>query len=343
MRITTCEMHTCGEPLRIVETGLPDINGNTIVDKVAFIRENCDDIRKFLMHEPRGHHDMFGTLRVEPDLPSADAAFVFMNNEGYTTMCGHAIIALGRYCVDNGIVEAEEPETLVNIQCPCGLIPTYVSSNKERSGRVRFHSVPSFVLQMDVSVRVPKIGVITVDISYGGAFYAFVSTDALGLTSKAVDALRAVEVGQAVTNAIKKLIKIEHPENEDLGFLAGTIIVDRTGLDTKNLLRQMAVFADHELDRSPCGSGTAAHIALLHAKGLLGVNCEKTFQSIVNDSKFVGRVIRKATCGLFDAVIAEVGGNAYYTGRSLFTSEDEDPLMTGFTSRPRMTAHTIET
>ncbi|XP_077968191.1 trans-L-3-hydroxyproline dehydratase-like [Styela clava] len=333
MHITTCEMHTCGEPLRIIETGFPNISGETILEKIAYIRENCDDIRKFLMHEPRGHHDMFGTLRVEPDLPNADAAFIFMHNEGYGTMCGHAIIALGRYCVDYNIVEAKEPETLVNIQCPCGLIPTYVSYGNGLSGRVRFQSVPSFVLKMDVNVNVPNIGMITVDISYGGVFYAFVSTDALGLTLKAGDALKAVEIGQAVLNATKKIVKVEHPENEDLGFLYGTIIYDRTELKSNDLIRQMIVFADRELDRSPCGSGTAAHIALIHAKGLLDVNCQKTFQSIVNDSKFTGKVVKKAKCGNFKAVIAEVSGNAYYTGKNLFTSEDKDPLKAGFTVR----------
>ncbi|XP_077968349.1 trans-L-3-hydroxyproline dehydratase-like [Styela clava] len=305
MHITTCEMHTCGEQLRIIETGFPNISGETILEKIAYIRENCDDIRKFLMHEPRGHHDMFGTLRVEPDLPNADAAFIFIHNEGYGTMCEHAIIALGRYCVDYNIVEAKEPETLVNIQCPCGLIPTYVSYGNGLSGRLRFQSVPSFVLKMDVNVNVPNIGMITVYISYGGVFYAFVSTDVLGLTVKAGDALKAVEIGQAVMNATKKIVKVEHPENEDLGFLYGTIIYDRTELKSKDLIRQMIVFADRELDRSPCGSGTAAHIALIHAKGLLDGNCQKTFQSIFNDSKFTGKVVKKAKCGNFGPVFEE--------------------------------------
>ena len=149
IKITTTEMHTGGEPLRVIETGLPEIKGKTILEKIRYMRENLDFIRKMLILEPRGHFDMYGVILVEPDIPGADLGTIFIHNEGYSTMCGHGVIALGRYVVDRGIVKTPvEPETKVVFQCPCGPVEAFVEYNRGKTGAVRFLSVPSFVFAL---------------------------------------------------------------------------------------------------------------------------------------------------------------------------------------------------
>src|SRR5262245_53602758 len=164
-------MHTGGEPVRIVTGGYPPIPSGTILQKRAWVRENLDHLRRMLMFEPRGHYDMYGVLLVEPDLPGADLAVLFMHNEGYSTMCGHAVIALGRYAVDKGLVEAVEPVTSVQIECPCGLVAASVEVKDGKPGAVSFESVPAFLFAADRRLSVGGYGPITFDVAYGGAFY----------------------------------------------------------------------------------------------------------------------------------------------------------------------------
>lgn len=305
--------------------------GQSILEKIKDFRLNYDNVRKFLMHEPRGHYDMYGAMQVVPDCDKADVAFLFMHNEGFSTMCGHAVIALGRYCIDNGLVKAEEPETLVNIQCPCGLVPTYVSYQNGKSGSVRFHSVPSFMFATGLETYVPMLNrKVSVDIAYGGAFYCFVSSDEIGIDMGIGKSRKVINIAQAITDATKAMITIDHPDDDDLAFLYGTIIVDKSRLKSNNSIRQMTVFADCELDRSPTGSGTSAHVALLVAKDMLELNHRLVFESAVNGSKFSAQAIERTTSGRFDAVTVEVSGNAYYTGKNSFIIEADDPFKDGF-------------
>ena len=224
--IQTTEMHTGGEPVRIIESGYPDIPGATILDKRRYARENLDHLRRFVMFEPRGHSDMYGVIPVIPDHPEADFAVLFIHNEGYSTMCGHAVIALGRYAVDKGLVDVVEPETEVRIQCPCGLVKVYVEVQNGLSGQVRFESVPAFVLARQKIVTVNSYGPVEIDIAYGGAFYAFATADQFGLdvrTSKIKDLIGAAH---AISGAVNQQIEISHPEEPDLGYLYGTILTD---------------------------------------------------------------------------------------------------------------------
>ena len=174
-------MHAGGEPVRIVESGYPPIPGDTILDKRRYVRQNLDHLRRILMHEPRGHFDMYGVIPVEPDLPEADLAVLFMHNEGYSTMCGHATIALGRYAVDRGLVPKTEPETRLVIQCPCGPVAVFVEVRDGVAARVRFQSVGAFALNLDTQVHVEGYGSIRYDIGYGGAFYAVADATEFGL------------------------------------------------------------------------------------------------------------------------------------------------------------------
>ncbi|KAJ8410347.1 hypothetical protein AAFF_G00203280 [Aldrovandia affinis] len=181
--LSVVDMHTGGEPLRIVLSGYPEVKGDSVLAKRRYVKENLDHLRKVLMYEPRGHYDMYGALVVQSEIGEADLAVLFMHNEGYSTMCGHAVIALGRFAVDYGLVNAPvSPETQVNIHCPCGLVKAFVEYSNGKTGGVRFHSVPAFAFATDVAVSVPGHGEVLVDISYGGAFYALSAPRGLGWT-----------------------------------------------------------------------------------------------------------------------------------------------------------------
>ncbi|GAB1598316.1 trans-L-3-hydroxyproline dehydratase-like [Argonauta hians] len=332
-KITTTEMHTAGEPLRIVEAGFPDIEGKTILDKREYVKEYLDDYRKFLMYEPRGHYDMYGAVLVKPDIPSAHIAVLFMHNEGLSTMCGHAVIALGRYAVDNGYVKTKtSPETEVNIQCPCGLVKTFVSYNNGLSGCVRFHSVPAFIHSKDIQIDVPKFGRIILDVSYGGAFYAILLASRLGLDLSKSKLQELIAAASSVTEAVKQQVKIIHPESAALGFLYGTILTDdvSTGTDGKLRTSNICVFANEEVDRSPTGSGVTARIALMLGKGQIKMNEKVTFISSTTQGEFTGSPIERVNAGDQAAVCVEVAGQAFYTGKNSFIYEKEDTLGKGF-------------
>lgn len=330
--IETTEMHTGGEPVRIVTSGYPPVPGATILAKRRYVRENLDHLRRLLMFEPRGHFDMYGVLPVEPDLPGADLAVLFMHNEGYSTMCGHAVIALGRWAVDTGRVPLRTPETPVAIQCPCGLVRARVAIEDGRPGAVRFESVPAFAFALDVPVEVPGHGPVRIDIGYGGAFYALLPAAAFGLDVRRSPLRDLVDAAARVTEAAKAQVPLSHPDDPDLAFLYGTILTDGADAYGPEPTANVCVFAEREVDRSPTGSGVTARIAVQHARGLIALGQEREFESITG-ARFTGRALARGKAGPFDAVTVEVGGRAYYTGTCRFTVEPDDPLGGGFLLR----------
>ncbi len=224
-KLTVTDMHTGGEPLRIVTSGYPPLPKGTILQKRAYVRDNLDHLRKILMFEPRGHHDMYGALLVEPDLSGADLAVLFMHNEGYSTMCGHAVIALGRYAVERGLVAVREPVTRVNIECPCGMVIADVEVKDGKAGNVSFESVPAFLFARDIELDLGDFGPVIFDIAYGGAFYCLIEAAQFGLEF-GVSAIRDfTDAADALTLAAKG-IALSHPDSADLAFLYGTIITD---------------------------------------------------------------------------------------------------------------------
>jgi trans-L-3-hydroxyproline dehydratase len=329
-RIETVEMHTGGEPVRIVTSGYPVIEGATLLEKRRFARENLDRFRSLIMFEPRGHYDMYGVLPVAPDHPEADMAVLFIHNEGYSTMCGHATIALGRYAFDRGMIKAEGDEARLNLQCPCGLVRVTVKLEEGRAGAVSFVSVPAFAFALDQAVDVPGLGAVTLDIGYGGAFYAFLPASRFGLDVRKSPTRDLVDAADRVTKAVQAQVKLDHPDSPDLAFLYGTILTDgRSGVTQDGASANICVFAEREVDRSPTGSGVTARIALAVARDPALASADFTFESITG-SHFTGRVAEATTAGRFAAIRAEVAGRAYYTGRSVFTLEPDDPLAGGF-------------
>lgn len=255
IKITTVEMHTAGHAVRIITSGYPPIKGDTILQKRKYVKENLDHLRTMLMHEPRGHYDMYGALLVEPDEENADMAVLFLHNEGYSTMCGHAVIALGRYAIDSGIVNTDTGASTIGeipvfIQCPCGIVKAFVDLCEGKTSRVRFVSVPAFAFALDHKIETEKFGTISVDIGYGGAFYAIVDQDQLKMDLRSSRVKEITEAASIVTKAVDNAVKLHHPDSEDLAFLYGTIITDgkdRYDESSDDCTYNVCVFADCEV------------------------------------------------------------------------------------------------
>ncbi len=331
LKIKTIDAHTAGEPLRIILEGLPEIKGSTILEKRKYMKENFDYLRTALMFEPRGHADMYGAIITEPINKDSDFGVLFLHNEGYSTMCGHGIIALTKVFVQTGMIEAIEPITKIKIDTPAGLITSYAQVKDGKVDSVYFHNVPSFVLTTDQIIDVQGIGKVKYDIAFGGAFYAFVNADELGIEMKKDNFRELIEKGMAIKNAVMKSYTIKHPFEEDLNFLYGTIFYGKSHSKQADS-RNVCIFADGEVDRSPTGTGVSARMALHFAKGVIEINRPMIIESIIG-TKFTGSVHQVTKFGSHDAVIPQVEGNAYITGRNEFLIDPEDPLKEGFILR----------
>jgi len=324
-RVTTIEMHTGGEPLRVIVDGLPPIEGRTVLEKRRYFRDHYDHLRTGLMWEPRGHADMYGAVVT----PSADADFdvFFLHNEGYSTMCGHAIIALTKLVVETQLVDRHE----ITFNVPAGKIRVRASVSDGKVTEASFRNVPSFLYLNDQHVDVQGIGSVKFDIAYGGAFYAFVDAQTIGLQLTPEHFDRIVDRGRRIKHAVMDQFPIKHPFEEDLSFLYGTIFT-APALNPSHHSRNACVFADGELDRSATGSGVSARAALHFAKDELGLNERVTIESILGSTMSV-EVIEVTKLGSYDAVIPEVSGTASITGRNEFYFDPEDPFRNGFIFR----------
>lgn len=321
----TVEMHTGGEPVRIISQLAGYIHGDDILAKRRDMRERFDAVRRLLMFEPRGHHDMYGAVLVQPSLPGADLAVLFIHNEGYSTMCGHAVIALARYAVDEGLVARQLPLTRVGIECPCGLVTAWVSAD----GAVSFDSVPSFAFVLDHPVSLPGIGELSVDIAYGGAFYVICPAARLGL-SLDQPLHELVSVASQLTAAVCASLTLQHPQSADLAFLYGSILTD--GQDEGAPSRNLCVFADAEVDRSPTGSGVSARMALRQARGQLAAGTVCEFHSPTG-AIFRGEIVAQQPAVMPNAVTVRVSGRAHYSGRASWWLEADDVIGQGFLLR----------
>ena len=327
--IECIDMHTGGEPLRVVVGGFPKIMGNNILVKRNYVKNNHDDLRKALMWEPRGHADMYGCLLTEPNDNEAHFGVIFIHNEGYSTMCGHAVIALGKLAIDMGWVEKAGNETEVIIDAPCGRIYAYAKIDEGSVVSTRFHCVPSFVVALDEEVLIDGIGKVKCDLAFGGTFYAYVNADKIGLDLDATSYQNIISAGKDIKKAvIQNSDKVDHPFETDLSFLYGTIFISQhcsANADNKNV----CVFADGEVDRSPTGSGVSGRMAIHHARGEIKIGKKMKVESIIG-SVFTGSVVEEVDYGPFQAVIPEVEGEAFITGQHRFLIDPNDPFKDGF-------------
>jgi proline racemase len=328
-RITTIDLHAGGEPLRVITGGLPPIEGRTVLKKRRYFREHYDHLRTTLMWEPRGHADMYGAVIT----PSVDADFdvFFLHNEGYSTMCGHAIIALTKLVLETGLIEKPGDRPQLTIKVPAGTVHARAVIRNGKVSRISFRNVPSFLYVHDHEVDVPGLGIVRFDVAYGGAFYAFVEAEPLGLKLMPEHVHELIDHGRRIKHAVSAQVPITHPFEEDLSFLYGTIFTG-PALTAGHHSRNVCIFADGEVDRSPTGTGVSARAALHCAKGELRLNEQITIESILGSTMTV-EAVEPTTFGPHEAVIPEVSGTASITGRHEFYVDPEDPLGRGFILR----------
>ncbi len=329
LKIKTIDMHTGGEPLRVIVDGFPKLEGNSVLDYRNYVKDNYDHIRRALMHEPRGHADMYGCVLTPPNDPKGDFGILFLHNEGYSTMCGHAIIAITTLAVEMGWVEKKEPETILKIDAPCGRITSFANIKNGKVQGVSFHCVPSFVAAFEQKVVVPGLGEVEYDLAYGGAFYAYVNSDKLGLELTPENYSLLIQKGMDIKHAVMDTNElIKHPFEADLSFLYGTIFIGgpvSDGIDSRNV----CIFAEGEVDRCPTGSGVSGRMPIHYFRGDMKIGDTIMIESITG-SVFKGSVVREEKFGNFDAVIPKVEGSAHIVGTCEFLIDPEDPFKYGF-------------
>jgi proline racemase len=321
VRVTAVDYHTAGEPFRIVTGGVAVPRGGTILDKRRDAHERLDGVRRLLVHEPRGHADMYGCFVVEPNDEDADLGVVFFHNAGYSTACGHGTIALVTWALDEGIVARDEGETRVVVDVPSGRVEAWARVRDGRVVSVRFRNVPAFVWAEGV-----ELGDRTVDVAFGGAFYASVEERV-----HPEELPRLIELGRQLKGELAEWQDIVHPVEPELRDVYGVVFWQHEG-EIPFTQRNVTVFADGEVDRSPCGSGTSARLALLDRSGQLRRGESLLHRSIV-DTEFRGRVVDDTEVAGIPAVVTEVEGSAYRTGEHVFTLDPADPLPDGFLLR----------
>ena len=328
--ITTIEAHAAGEPLRIVTSGVPPLPGATILERRRLMAERYDHLRRFLLWEPRGHADMYGAITTPPVTPGADLGVIFMTNEGYSTMCGHGVIALTTALLETGALESQEPETRVTYDAPAGLIRARASVEGGRVRSVAFENVPAFQLATGLLIRTSR-GEVRADVAYGGAFYALIDAGDLELEVCPEQRDLLTGIGMEVKRAVDQMLEVRHPEEPELAGVYGTIISGAPrGADAQG--RNITVYADGAVDRSPCGTGTSAKLANLYATGTLGIDEPYTHESVI-ETTFTGRILGECQVGDLPAVRTEIAGRGFVIGFHQFVHDQEDPLGSGFLVR----------
>ena len=330
--ISTVDSHTAGEGTRLVIGGLPPIPGRTMAEKLANAQKHLPWLPGFLLLEPRGHRDLFGAILLPPCAPDADIGVLFMDNRGYEPMCGHAVIGIVTTLLEMGMIEAVEPETTITLDTPSGLVRAYARIEGSRVRSIAFENVPAFVYRRDVIVEIPDLGKISVDVAFGGLFFALVDARQIGIELVPENAGRLAELGMRIKAAVNERIPVQHPE---LPHITGVMDVrfykdvSSEGVNSRNVV----ILGDHMVDRSPCGTGTCAEVALRYVRGELGIGEPFVTESIIG-TRFSAWVVAETRVGgsseTFPAVIPRVVGRAYITGFHQFVLDPDDPFPEGF-------------
>lgn len=335
LQITSIDAHTGGEPLRIITSGFPELQGSTILEKRQDARTHYDQLRRALMWEPRGHADMYGAILTPPVTPDGDIGVLFLHNEGFSTMCGHGIIGLVKVGVQTGMFPATGDATTIKIDTPAGRVTATAHLQNGQVERVSFLNVPSFLYQRELTIHVDGLGEIVYDIAFGGAFYAYVNIDQPALKNVVIDdkhQTQLIDIGMRIKRAVMSTVPLRHPTGDhDLNFLYGTILVKMLHTEAVHS-RNVCIFAEGEVDRSPTGTGVSGRLAIHHAKGELKLDETITIESLIG-SRFTGRVTKTVEVGGLSGIIPEVAGTAYITGQHTFLIDPDDPLKEEFILR----------
>lgn len=323
------DAHTAGEPLRIITTGLPPIQGKTILEKRQFMLENYDHLRKLMMFEPRGHSGMYGCILVDPVTEDGDLGVLFTHNEGLSSMCGHGIIGVTKVALETGMLPMKEGENIVKIDTPAGRVTAFADVKDEEVERVRFQNVPCFVYKENITVPVDGIGDVSADVAYCGAFYVYLDVEKVGLTVSPEHTEKLVQVGMEIKHKVMELMEFNHPTS-DVNWLYGTIFFETPVREGNRVItKNVCIFAEGQVDRSPTGTGTGGRVALHYHKGELKQGDILVNYSII-DTPFEGKVIEETKVGDYDGVVTEVSGTAQITGFNQLVLDPRDPLPEGF-------------
>jgi proline racemase len=321
------DSHTEGMPTRVVTGGLGPIPGASMQERRLYFEEHLDHLRLLLMREPRGHSAMSGAFLQPSTRPDADWGVLFVEVSGLLPMCGHGTIGVATVLVETGMVAVSEPETVIRLDTPAGLVEARVQVRDGRAERVRLRNVPAFVTALDASVEVDSLGTVSYDMAYGGNFYALLPAASVGLDPVPANAQVLIDRGLEIIAAINASARPIHPLDPAIGGCKHVVFYapGRDGADARNAT------AIHPgwLDRSPCGTGTSARMAALHARGELALGQEFVNESIIG-SRFTGRLVEETSLGSLPAVVPEVSGSAWITGMSQYLLDPTDPFPAGF-------------
>jgi proline racemase len=322
------DSHTEGMPTRVITGGVGVLPGDTMLAKRdAFVRER-DDLRQLLMYEPRGHGAMSGAILQPPTRPDADVGVLFIEVSGCLAMCGHGTIGVCTVLVETGMVEVTEPVTTIRLDTPAGLVSADVEVVDGAAVAVTITNVPSFLFASDVHVEVPGLaGGVTLDVSFGGNFYAIVPAEHLGLDLRLDQAPELIRRGLEIVRAVDAQLPTEHPLDPRIRGIEH-LVVTAPG-DGEVSGRSATVIHPGWIDRSPCGTGTSARMAQLHAKGALDLHQPYVHASLI-DSRFTGTLVEATKVGPFDAVVPTIRGRAWLTGLNQYLLDPTDPYPTGF-------------
>ncbi|MEU9097755.1 proline racemase family protein [Streptomyces sp. NPDC048361] len=321
------DSHTEGMPTRVITGGLGVVPGATMAERRRYFAEHLDHIRTLLMYEPRGHAAMSGAILQPPTRPDADYGVLYIEVSGLLPMCGHGTIGVATVLVETGMVPVSEPVTTVRLDTPAGLVSVEVRVEDGAARSVTLTNVPAFCLALDRKVRVAGLGTVTYDLAYGGNFYAFVELDALGLPFGRDHKDELLTAGLAIMDAINAAEPPVHPEDPEIAGVKHVYLA-APGSDATRSRHAMAIHPGW-FDRSPCGTGTSARMAQLHARGELPLGRDFVNESFIG-TEFSGRLVGETTVGPFTAVIPTVTGRAWITGTAQYFLDPADPFPAGF-------------
>lgn len=323
----TIDSHTMGEPTRIITKGFPELIGNTMIERKQYLEEHFDHYRTALMLEPRGHKDMFGAVLTEPISKEADLGVIFMDTGGYLNMCGHGSIGSSTIAVETGLVKVTEPYTKIVLEAPAGLIYASVKVEHGKAVEASILNVPAFVYKKDLVVEIAGYGKVELDISFGGSFFAMIDAEKLGLILSTENITEITELGMEIIKKVNEAFEIKHPclDITTVDLVEFYCSPTNPTANKKNVV----IFGDSQVDRSPCGTGTSAKLALLYAKGELSIGEEFVYESITG-SMFKGVITKETSIGGYKAVIPKITGSAYITGFNRWVIDETDPLKDGF-------------
>ncbi len=335
------DTHACGEPGRVIVGGVLDVPGKTMFEKMQYLESEADELRLRMLREPRGYPAANCNLILPPTVPEADAGYVIMEQTEYPGMSGTNTIAVVTVLIETGMVESREPVTELLLESPAGLIPVRAEVDNGKVKNVTFENVPGFGVYIDAEIEVPELGNVTVDVAYGGMFYVIADADQLGLRLTEDEAGDAARLGEMVKAAAQEQLDCVHPENPEIrGITIGQLSAPPIGAnaDRRNTVVVSTGKLDWSrpstwkgvLDRSPCGTGTCAKMAVMHAKSQLGLDQDFRHEGILG-TIFTGRLVRETTVGEHDAVVPSLTGTAWITGFAQYVVDPEDPFPEGFT------------